>query len=99
MSEPAAGGPSLNRMLGGAWMTQGLYVAAELGIADALADGPQSVDQLARRTGAHAGSLYRLLRALASMGIFSEDEDRRFPLTPLAPDVSVAVSAVEVLPP
>lgn len=63
---------------------QALSVAATLGIADQLAGGPRSVDELAAATGTHAPSLYRLLRALASIGIFAEDGERRFSLTPLA---------------
>lgn len=62
---------------------QAISVAATLGIADLLANGPRAVDELAEATGTDAPSLYRLLRALASMGIFAED-DERFRLTPLA---------------
>ncbi|MCF6149981.1 MAG: methyltransferase [Candidatus Kuenenia sp.] len=72
------------QMFGGAWITQGLWVAAELGIADLLADGPCKVEELAAKTGAHAGSLYRVLRALAGVGVFSHDGHGRFSLTPLA---------------
>jgi hypothetical protein len=46
--------------------------AAELGIADALADGPLSVQELATRKGIHPGNLFRLLRALESIGFFRE---------------------------
>ena len=74
----------LLRMMIGGWITQGIHVASELGIADLLVDGPQTADELARRTKAHAGALYRVLRALASVGIFTEDSDRRFAMTPLA---------------
>jgi hypothetical protein len=63
---------------------QALAVAATLGIADLLADGPRSVDELAEVTGTHAPSLVRLLRALASIGVFAEDDDQRFRLTSLA---------------
>ncbi len=52
-----------------------------LGIADRLRDGPRSVDELAEATGTHAPTLYRLLRALASVGIFAEDADGRFSMT------------------
>ncbi|MBI2755823.1 MAG: methyltransferase [Chloroflexi bacterium] len=61
-----------------------LVVATELGIADLLADGPQSAESLAATTGTHPRSLYRLLRTLASHGVFSERDDSRFELTPLA---------------
>lgn len=59
-------------------------VAAELGIADLLEDGPKSAGELSRRTRTHERSLYRVLRACASVGIFSEDADKRFRLTPPA---------------
>lgn len=74
----------MNRMLTGYWTTQALYVAAKLGIADLLEDGPRSADELAQATKAHAPALYRLLRGLASLGVFIEDDAARFGLTPLA---------------
>jgi len=74
----------MNRMLTGYWTTQALYVAAKLGIADLLTDGPRSADEIAKATGTHAPSLYRLLRALASLGVFADDGRGRFILTPLA---------------
>jgi DNA-binding transcriptional ArsR family regulator len=61
---------------------QALHVAAVLRIADRLADGSQSVDDLANGTGAHRESLYRLLRTLGAAGIVREEEDARFTLTP-----------------
>jgi hypothetical protein len=64
--------------------TQMIYVAAKLNIADFLANGPKSVEEIAATVGAHPRSLYRLLRALASLGIFEEDSNGRFGLTPLA---------------
>jgi ubiquinone/menaquinone biosynthesis C-methylase UbiE len=74
----------LSQMIMDFRFTQMLYVAAKLSIADLLKDGPQSVEALAQTTSAHAPSLYRFLRALASVGIFAEDEQGRFGLTPLA---------------
>jgi len=74
----------LNQIFGGSWITQGIYVAAELGIADFLAEGPRSAEELAEQTNTHSGALYRLLRALAVVGIFAQDSHRRFSLTPLA---------------
>lgn len=74
----------LNQMLGGSWITQGIYVAAELGIADAVADGPRTTEEIAERVDADGDALYRLLRALACVGIFEEDAEGRFSLTPLA---------------
>jgi O-methyltransferase len=72
------------KMLTGMWMTQAVSVAATLGIADQLKDGPKDVGQLAKDTSSLADSLYRLLRALSSIGIFAETEDGRFILTPPA---------------
>jgi hypothetical protein len=61
-----------------------LRAAAQLCLADHLADGPKSATQLANLTNAHAPALYRLLRTLASIGIFIEDEAHRFSITALA---------------
>jgi SAM-dependent methyltransferase len=60
--------------LRGATMTRALAIAAELGLAQSLADGPRPVDELAREAGVDADSLHRGLRALASDGVFAEDE-------------------------
>jgi O-methyltransferase domain/Dimerisation domain len=75
---------TMMQILTGQWVSQAVSVAAALGIADLLTGGPQSVEQLATATSTRADSLYRLLRALASVGVFAETEDRRFTLTPLA---------------
>ncbi len=75
---------TLRHMINGFWISQALYVAATLHLADLLRDGPKTADELAKLSGAHASSLYRLLRALASIGVFGEDSDGRFELTPLA---------------
>ncbi len=64
--------------------SQAIYVAAKLGIADLLKDGPKKVDELASITGVHGNSLHRLLRALAGMEILSEKGDGSFELTPMA---------------
>jgi hypothetical protein len=66
------------------WFTQAIYVAAKLGVADHLKNGPRTIAELATATGAHAPSLYRLMRALASIGVFAEDQSGRFALTPMA---------------
>ncbi|MDM8540053.1 methyltransferase [Desulfococcaceae bacterium HSG9] len=68
----------------GKWISKPVYAAAELGIADMLAEGPKSIDELALESRSHAPSLYRMMRALASVGIFSETEGKRFDLTPMA---------------
>jgi hypothetical protein len=77
-------GRALARMINGYWVTQMISTAARLDVAGALAEGPKTAGALAERCGAHPRSLYRLLRALASLGIFAETEDGRFTLTPLA---------------
>lgn len=74
----------LAQMLVGNQVQQAIYVAASLGIADLLKGGPRGSGELAAATGSHPGSLYRLLRVLASFGIFAEDDQGRFDLTPLA---------------
>src|SRR5438067_5028566 len=72
------------RMLTGYWVSQALHAAARLGLADLLTDGPRTADDLAAATGTRPDTLYRLLRALASVGVFAEDGPRRFAPTPLA---------------
>ncbi len=69
-------------MLRGQGLARAVETAAELGIADLVAEGPRSVDDLAETTGSHAPSLYRLLRALAAHGLFAELGARRFAQTP-----------------
>jgi hypothetical protein len=64
--------------------SQAIYVAAKLGIADLLRNRPKSSAQLAQETGVDARSLYRVLRALAGAGIFSETDPNVFGMTPLA---------------
>jgi hypothetical protein len=61
---------------------QAVYAASQLGVADALADGPRRADEIATTVGAHAPSLSRLLRALAVAGVFAQDDAGRFSLTP-----------------
>ncbi len=68
----------------GYWLSQCLYVAAKLGIADLLTDGPKHCDELAAATNTNSDNLYRVLRALASVGVFAETEPRYFQLTPMA---------------
>jgi hypothetical protein len=74
---------ALRRLVNGYQVTQAIHVAAVLGIADLLADGPRSSDDLAAATETHPGALYRLLRALDSVGVFREEEGRRIALTEL----------------
>src|SRR5215207_1269111 len=75
---------ALMQLILGSLASQAVYVAAKLSVADLLADGPRTADELAEATGAHAPSLYRVMRALASCGVFAERADGRFELTPAA---------------
>ena len=79
---PASAPPEavLTQIMFGALACQALYVTAKLGIADLLADGPKSVEELATATDTHAPSLYRVLRAAASLGVFTEQENQTFGL-------------------
>ena len=70
-------------MISGFRVSRAIYVAAKLGIADLLKDGPKSSEELARLTSTHPPSLHRVMRALASVGIFAEDEQGCFTLTPI----------------
>ena len=63
------------------WITKPLYVMAELGIADLMGAGPRRVDALAKATGTHTPTLFRVLRALSAVGVFIETEERVFDLT------------------
>lgn len=67
-----------------AWSAQAITAAADLGIADALAKGPLTADELAAAVDADAGAVARLLRALMGRGIFRQHRDGRYWLTPLA---------------
>src|SRR5215218_290343 len=70
------------RILGeGFQVAQGISVAARLGIADLLADGVRSSEELAALASADPDALYRLLRALATVGVLAEEDGRRFGLT------------------
>lgn len=74
----------LMQMLFGFAASRAIGVSAELRIADLLKDGAKTAEELADQTGVHARSLYRVLRACASIGVYSEDSENRFSLTPLA---------------
>jgi hypothetical protein len=84
---PAALGPpppvQLLQLMNGYWITQSIAVAAELGLADHLAHGPATAEELAAATGTDAQSLRRLLRALAMIGVLEEHPDGTFGLTPI----------------
>jgi hypothetical protein len=66
----------------GVFISQALYVAAKLGIADLIAGGPNTTSEMAGATATDERSLYRLLRTLASVGVFAETADRTFSNTP-----------------
>jgi hypothetical protein len=75
--------------------SQAVFAAAKLGIADLLKDGSKSTENLAKITGSHNESLYRLLRALASIGVFAETGNRTFANTQmstmLCSDISISL--------
>jgi hypothetical protein len=73
----------LYQMAIGHYVSRALFVAAKMGFADALAGGPLSAEDLARAVGADAHALRRVVRLLASVGVFEEREDGRFALTPI----------------
>ncbi|MFE1485428.1 methyltransferase [Streptomyces fimicarius] len=63
------------------WMAAAVSAVAELGVADALSDGPRPVDEIAGAVGAHGPTLYRLLRAAADIGLVEERAEEVFALT------------------
>ena len=81
MSEPAPEAIVWD-LIRGCLTTRALGVVADLGVADALADGPRPATEVAREVAAHAETLYRLLRALACEGVFAEEEAGVFRNTP-----------------
>jgi hypothetical protein len=74
---------ALVQLIFGKCIAMAISVVAKLRIADLLADGPKSVADLAAQTKTHAPSLFRVLRALAAVGVFAEQADGRFALTPM----------------
>ena len=87
VSQPGSIPPS--RQMGqliwpGAMAAQTIYVAAKLGLADIITKGPKTAEELALETNTHPPTLRRFLRALNSLGIFSEDATGRFHHTPLS---------------
>jgi len=71
------------QVMSGFWVARCVYIVAKLGIADLIKDKAQTADQLAAATGSHGPSLFRVLRALAAVGIITQDEQNRFGATPL----------------
>jgi len=71
----------LMHLVAGKFVTQALAAAAELSVAEQLVDGPKTAQEIAETTKLHAPSLYRLMRALAEVGVLTQDNDDRFALT------------------
>lgn len=79
-----AGGFARRKLLGilsSSWVAQCCYAVAKLGVPDLLADGPRSVDDLAASCGADPDALARLLRGMASIGLFRRTAPRTYALT------------------
>jgi hypothetical protein len=72
------------QIITGYWTSQAVGTAARLGVADQLVDGPRTSGEVAQAVGADPQALFRLMRMLASIGVFTMDEQGRFGLTPLA---------------
>ena len=72
----------LGQLLSGKQLTYSLSGVARLGVADHMSAMPLAVDKIAAKVGAHAPSLYRVMRMLASMGVFNEVHGKRFALSP-----------------
>lgn len=75
---------ALNQLITSTWISQAIYVAASLGIADLLKDGARSIEDLAQASDTQPVPLYRFLRALASVGVFTEVTPYHFGLTEMA---------------
>src|SRR4051812_32355803 len=73
----------LMQMAFGKAVTQAVSVAARFKLADQMATGPKTAAELAKAAGLHPGHLFRILRALASVGVLTGDEEGRFALTPV----------------
>jgi hypothetical protein len=81
---PAPAPAVMVELITGTWLSQAITVAAELRIADALAEKPLGIGELAGTVGSDPDALGRLLRALIGRGIFRQRRDGRYDLTPLA---------------
>jgi O-methyltransferase domain/Dimerisation domain len=82
-AKKTSGAMTFMNLTAGKWVSQAIAVAVELGIADLLKDGTKTAAQIARSANASEDGVYRLLRALGSVGLFAETGNRRFRLTPL----------------
>ena len=72
------------QVMSGFWISRCVYIIAKLGIADLLKDGAKTAEELAAASGAHAPSLFRLLRALAAVDVLTQSDDHRFGNTPMS---------------
>lgn len=72
------------QVMSGFWISRCVYIIAKLGIADLLKDGPKNAEELAAASGAHAPSLFRVLRALAAVDVLTQSDDNRFGNTPMS---------------
>jgi hypothetical protein len=91
--EAPADADALRQMIMGFRASQMIHVAARLGLADRLRGGPQAPETLAQAVGVEPQALARLLRALASPGVFAETPSGAFALTPLAEHLRSATAA------
>ena len=91
----------MTQMIMGLVVSQALAVAARLKVADLLHEAPQTAAELAAKTNTHELSLFRMLRSLASVGVFQRDAEQRFHLTPLGEtlrsDVAGSMSAFAIM--
>jgi len=81
VTAPEENREKLMEMIHGNWVSQCIYVAVKLGIADHLKEGPKGSGELSHIVGANHTALYQLLRALAGLGVFHEEPDKHFSLT------------------
>lgn len=84
---------AMRSLIAGYWVSRLVYVAAKLGIADLLREGPRTAEELAAAASVQAPALYRVLRTLASYGVFEEIKGKRFKLTPLGATLRTDVPA------
>ena len=91
--EERAAAAAMLQLIGGLHIARALYAVADLGIADGLAGGPMATAKLARATGTHEPTLYRVLRLLASVGVLREQPPRTFGLTVLGDRLRTGVPA------
>jgi hypothetical protein len=88
-------------LIQGSVITQAIHIAAKLGVADVLRDGPLSPGEIADRVGSDPEATYRLLRMLSGFSVFAEQPDGAFALTPMAEalrtDVPDSMNGIAVL--